>query len=333
MSRSIALLCLVAVACGDDGLVTGRRDASTGTDAFVSPGVDGFTPAVDASIDLGTPVDAASTPDLGRDLGPEPDPCANQCYLTAAGRATNLPTSTCATTGAYHQGTEPTPPITCWRCATPTNAGDTMAAGWYGGGTFATCDGSVETAPPPRTWTQPFGPMSWMIGFDIYNPGVSGTTSSSCFGSRPLSELKHAGEDWAGTTGTTVQAIGEGVVRYATNVGYPGWVVVVEHTLTAAEQSATGLGPTLYSQYGHLSSSLVSVGANVEAGTPLGTLYAWGSNTHLHWEVRTEAQPLHGLCTGTRTWHGPGYTPNGTNATDFGYLAPSVTVEALIAAR
>ncbi len=324
--RGWAALLVLALGCGDDAGTTGRRDASMGVDAFVPPGTDAFVPPGTDAFVPGTDL-SMPPPDLGG------DPCANQCYLTAEGRATNIATGTCATTGAYHQGTEAAPPITCWRCATPTNAGDTMAAGWYGGGTFATCDSSVEDAPPSRTWNQPFGPMSWMIGFDIYNPGVSGSTSSSCFGSLPLSQLKHAGEDWAGSTSTTVGAIGEGTVRYATNVGYPGWVVVVEHTLTSAEQAATGLGPTIYSQYGHLSSASVTVGQTVEAGTPLGTLYDWGSNTHLHWEVRTVAQPQHGdLCSETRTWHGPGYTPNGTNATDYGYLAPAATVEALIGA-
>lgn len=174
------------------------------------------------------------------------------------------------------------------------------------------------------TWQTPFTATGWRIGFDVYNPALAGQ-SSSCFGTT-LDKLKHAGEDWQGSTATRVGAIGDGVVVYAGNVNYPGNVVVIRHDLSEAQRLLLGLAsPTLYSQYGHLTALAVTAGVRVVAGQQLGTLYNQGSNTHLHWEVRSVDKPP--LC-GTSYW-GPGYTGPGTTATRYGYLSPSGTVRAL----
>ncbi len=174
------------------------------------------------------------------------------------------------------------------------------------------------------TWQTPFVATGWRIGFDVYNPSLAGQ-SSTCFGTT-LDKLKHAGEDWQGTTATQVGAIGDGVVVYAGYVNYPGNVVVIRHELSEAQRLLLGLAsPTLYSQYGHLTALAVTAGTRVVAGQQLGTLYNQGANTHLHWEVRTAEKPA--LC-GTTYW-GPGYTGPGTTAKTYGYLGPSDTVRAL----
>lgn len=174
------------------------------------------------------------------------------------------------------------------------------------------------------TWGTPFASPSWRVGFDINNSALSWSTSS-CFGTT-LDKLKHAGEDWGGSTRTVVQAIGDGQVIFAALVPYPGHVVVVRHDLNDAQRRALGLAmPVVYSQYGHLTALAVKAGDAVRAGQKLGTLHDQAANTHLHWEVRTAEKPP--LC-GMTPW-GPGYTGPGTTATSYGYLNPSGSVRLL----
>lgn len=174
------------------------------------------------------------------------------------------------------------------------------------------------------TWGTPFASPSWRVGFDIYNSALS-WSKSSCFGTT-MDKIKHAGEDWGGSTSTSVGAIGDGQVVYAALVPYPGHVVVIRHDLSDAQRRALGLtSPFVYSQYGHLTGLTVKAGDAVRTGQKLGTLHDQASNTHLHWEVRTAEKPA--LC-GTTYW-GPGYTGPGTTATSYGYLNPSAAVRAL----
>jgi murein DD-endopeptidase MepM/ murein hydrolase activator NlpD len=173
-------------------------------------------------------------------------------------------------------------------------------------------------------WRLPMDPTSWRAGFNIVNADAPGV--GRCYG-RPLAELTHAGEDWAGSTSTAIRAIGDGRVIYAALASYPGYVVVIEHTLRDAEARAIG-APLIYSMYGHLSALSVASGDVVAAGDELGGLWDQGWNTHLHWEVRTHGRST--LCGGS--FPGPGYTAVGTDATDFGYLPPEETVRALAAA-
>ncbi|ACY14114.1 M23 family metallopeptidase [Haliangium ochraceum] len=179
----------------------------------------------------------------------------------------------------------------------------------------------VETES--TSWVYPFNPTSWTIGFNIYNGYLS--SWSSCF-QTSMSNLKHAGQDWAGSSTQVVAAIGDGTVVYAANANYPGYVVVIEHALSSAERSALGISSSyIYSMYGHLDAPYVGVGNTVSAGQAIGDLYYQGSNTHLHWEVRTF--DISTLCA---TWYpGPGYTGPGTNATSYGYMHPSNSVAAL----
>ena len=174
------------------------------------------------------------------------------------------------------------------------------------------------------TWMYPFNATSWKIDFNIQNSYLS-SQWSSCF-STWMSNLTHAGEDWAGSSGQSVAAIGDGTVVYSAYANYPGYVIVIEHTLTSTQQSALGVSTSkIYSMYGHLNQPYVGAGASVTAGQVIGSLLNQGSNTHLHWEVRDF--DISTLC---GTWYpGPGYTGVGTNAKSYGYLDPTDSVSTL----
>lgn len=189
-------------------------------------------------------------------------------------------------------------------------------------------DTSAESQAPigteSTTWRYPFQPTSWTIDFNIKNSYLS-SQWSSCF-STWMSNLTHAGEDWAGSSGQAVAAIGDGTVVYAANANYPGYVIVIEHTLTPAQQAALGVSTShIYSMYGHLNQPYVGAGTFVSSGQVIGTLLNQGSNTHLHWEVRSF--DISTLC---GTWYpGPGYTGVNTDARAYGYLDPSDSVATL----
>jgi murein DD-endopeptidase MepM/ murein hydrolase activator NlpD len=85
----------------------------------------------------------------------------------------------------------------------------------------------------------------------------------------------HPGVDFAGPWGATVHATAPGVVVVAGQHGGYGNMVEIDH----------GLG--IHTRYGHLSSVLVSVGARVGKGSPVGKLGSTGRSTgpHVHYEV------------------------------------------------
>jgi len=171
-------------------------------------------------------------------------------------------------------------------------------------------------------WVTPLASAAWKIGFNIVNPLVPG--QSTCFG-RPLNQLVHAGEDWGTAAGTPVRAIGAGTVVYSAFANYPGSVIVIRHDLSAGERSALGVAGPIFSQYGHLTSVLVGVGATVSAGQQIASVLDQPGNSHLHWEVRTAQVPQ--LC--SFSVPGPGYTNTGTDARSWGYMSPSGSVTAL----
>ena len=176
-------------------------------------------------------------------------------------------------------------------------------------------------------WATPIAGFAWRIGFNIVNPSVPG--NSTCF-NRPLNQLVHTAEDWGNPAGTPVRAIGAGTVIYnGAGINYPGAVIVIRHDLAASERAALGIAEsTIYSQYGHLSNVLVPVNAQVAAGQQIANVLDQGTNSHLHWEVRTVAVPQ--LC--LFNFAGPGYTDAGTDARNWGYLSPSGSVAALAGA-
>lgn len=96
----------------------------------------------------------------------------------------------------------------------------------------------------------------------------------------------HAGLDLtlptaANASGAAVYSAADGIVECTANPNYPGSVVVVRHPLPD--------GGVIYTQYGHLGSVAAGLvaGTVLRRGAPIGTIYNWGNNSHLHFEVRT----------------------------------------------
>ncbi len=96
----------------------------------------------------------------------------------------------------------------------------------------------------------------------------------------------HAGADLtlptpANAANAAVYTAADGIVECTASPQYPGSVVVVRHPLPD--------GGVVYTMYGHLATitSGVATGKVLRRGDPVGTIYDWGTNSHLHFEVRT----------------------------------------------
>lgn len=89
----------------------------------------------------------------------------------------------------------------------------------------------------------------------------------------------HTGIDFHAASGTSVQAVGFGVVVEAGWGGAYGNNVVIKHN------------DGTYTQYGHMSSLSVSVGQQVTPGQQIGLSGSTGNSSgpHLHFEARTGA--------------------------------------------
>ena len=125
----------------------------------------------------------------------------------------------------------------------------------------------------------------------------------------------HAGEDWAGpsgsrTLGTPVYSIGHGLVTYAEPLGWgrDQGVVIIQHRLSDGRQ--------LLSFYGHMEpdSIVLPVGVCVERGEQVGNIGKPRTPPHLHFEIRTQS-PYQTL---------GGYWPE--DPTLAGWLPPSQTI-------
>lgn len=90
----------------------------------------------------------------------------------------------------------------------------------------------------------------------------------------------HTGIDFHAASGTSVHAVGVGVVVQAGYGGAYGNNVVIKHN------------DGTYTQYGHMSSLSVSVGQQVAAGQQIGLSGSTGNSSgpHLHFEARTGAE-------------------------------------------
>ena len=126
---------------------------------------------------------------------------------------------------------------------------------------------------------------------------------------------RHAALDLSLDSGSTVnapvRAAADGVVACVVNASYPGWVVVLEHSLTT--------GGKIYTQYGHLNTPSVVSGQVVSRGRQIGTVMDWPGNTgntHLHFEMRTFLNWSAGNCAG------PGYAESGYTPDQQGWLNP-----------
>ena len=96
----------------------------------------------------------------------------------------------------------------------------------------------------------------------------------------------HSGQDFPAPNGTPVMASGDGTVTFAgvsgsLTKGY-GRLVTIKH----ADGTET--------KYGHLNSINIQQGAQVKAGTKIGTVGSSGGSTgpHLHYEVRKGGKPV-----------------------------------------
>jgi hypothetical protein len=170
-------------------------------------------------------------------------------------------------------------------------------------------------------WVEPLSNPLWTKGFNVTNPDLSDW--SSCFDTS-MSNLTHAGFDMAKAAGSQVVAVGAGTVEYSSYANYPGYVVVIRHPLSSGEQAVIGL-TEIFSMYGHIDVPWVSVGEQVAAGQVVGALLEQGSNSHLHWEMRSVLAPA--LC--SYTIPGPGYTGPGTDARNWGFLDPRGAIAVL----
>ena len=85
----------------------------------------------------------------------------------------------------------------------------------------------------------------------------------------------HRGVDFAGASGTSVLAAGDGMVVLADMLHIRGNTIVIDH------------GWGLYTAYAHQSTLLVQPGEIVTSGQTIGTIGSTGRSTgpHLHWEV------------------------------------------------
>lgn len=90
----------------------------------------------------------------------------------------------------------------------------------------------------------------------------------------------HSGVDFRAASGTSVVAVGAGTVVEA------GWGGAYGNNVVIRMNDGT------YTQYGHLSSTGVSVGQSVTPGAPIGLSGSTGNSTgpHLHFEARTSAE-------------------------------------------
>jgi murein DD-endopeptidase MepM/ murein hydrolase activator NlpD len=86
----------------------------------------------------------------------------------------------------------------------------------------------------------------------------------------------HLGVDYAGTTGTPVRTVGDGVVEFAGMQNGYGNVIIVKHQ----NQNET--------LYAHLSKIDVRVGQTVGQGDRIGAvgMTGWSTGPHLHFEFR-----------------------------------------------
>ncbi|RME48531.1 MAG: hypothetical protein D6795_12795 [Deltaproteobacteria bacterium] len=191
--------------------------------------------------------------------------------------------------------------------------------------------GEEDFSPVPATWsasedaTAPEagdGYFDWPMGITHESAGLVmgyGAYVMQNFGNvNPnYGNRRHSALDIALIGGGSVSAhapvyaAADGVVRCAEYVNYPGYVVVIEHTLPD--------GSTVYTQYGHLEAPLVLAGESVTRGDQIGTVLPWPGNlenSHVHFEVRQWLEWSSGNC-----W-GPGYATSGHSPEEEGWLDP-----------
>lgn len=96
---------------------------------------------------------------------------------------------------------------------------------------------------------------------------------------------QHLGIDYRAAIGEKVPAANRGKVVLARDLFYTGWTVLIDH------------GLEVYTNYGHLSKTLVEEGTIVERGDIIGLSGNTGrtSGPHLHWGVKIQGQYVDGM--------------------------------------
>ncbi|MEO8082565.1 MAG: M23 family metallopeptidase [Ardenticatenales bacterium] len=164
----------------------------------------------------------------------------------------------------------PTPQATATATATP----------------FVPAPGLIDPPPPFLRFGRPFDPPDLAIPERSY---LYGTNAEGTL-------LLHHGDDLGAPSGSDVRAIGDGTVVYAgldtkrlfgPMADFYGRLVVIGHADGGADASA---GATLYSLYGHLSSTSVGAGRRVRRGDVIGKVGMAGIalGPHLHLEIRVD---------------------------------------------
>ena len=96
---------------------------------------------------------------------------------------------------------------------------------------------------------------------------------------------QHLGVDYRAAIGEKVPATNRGKVVLARDLFYTGWTVLIDH------------GLEVFTNYGHLSKTLVPEGTMVEKGDIIGLSGNTGrtSGPHLHWGVKIQGQYVDGV--------------------------------------
>ncbi len=96
---------------------------------------------------------------------------------------------------------------------------------------------------------------------------------------------QHLGIDYRAAIGEKVPATNRGRVVLARDLFYTGWTVLIDH------------GLEVFTNYGHLSKTLVPEGTMVEKGDIIGLSGNTGrtSGPHLHWGVKIQGQYVDGI--------------------------------------
>src|SRR5256886_3950934 len=118
--------------------------------------------------------------------------------------------------------------------------------------------------------------FSWAVNGPITSP--FGYRTDPVLGGNRL----HAGVDIGASSGTPIEAAGDGVVVMAGWNGGYGNFTLIDH------------GGGLATGYGHQSRIGVSIGQHVSTGEVIGYVGSTGASTgpHLHWEVRVNGNPV-----------------------------------------
>ncbi len=130
-----------------------------------------------------------------------------------------------------------------------------------------------------QVWSRTSTPIQWTQPFRLPLSSPSPTTSpygvERNYNGGQYHSF-HTGQDFAAPGGSPVVASADGIVALAEPLDVRGQSVILDH------------GAGLFTGYWHLREALVTPGATVHAGDPIGLVGTTGRSTgeHLHWELR-----------------------------------------------